>query len=161
MHVHLYFAVLEFSTWVIIWSILTWSTQCSPSQEQGLGWVLDRWFWMMIIYGLQVSIRYIHASNGDLLWWLVLFLWLSAFTGFIIIMVLTWMGPLMYLCDGHIRCEYSFLVHLDILCPLLQLVFSFGQLQERYGSFKNFATDWPWGIKNRTQHNYWLDILGF
>ena len=49
-------------------------------------------------------------------------------------MVLTWMGPLMYLCDGHIVYEYSFLVNLDILSPLVQLVFSFGQLQDRYGS---------------------------
>ena len=80
---------------------------------------------MMIIYGLQVSIRHIHASN-DLLLWLVLFLRLSAFTGFIIIMVLTWMGFLMYLCDGHIVYEYSSLVDLDILSPLVQLLFSFG-----------------------------------
>ena len=59
-------------------------------------------------------------------------LWLSAFTGFIIIiiiiiiMVLTWMGPLMYLYDGHIVYEYSFHVYLDILSPLVQLVFIFG-----------------------------------
>ena len=29
-------------------------------------------------------------------------------------MVLTWMQPLMYLCDGHIVYECSFLVDLDI-----------------------------------------------
>ena len=103
--------------------------------------------WMMIIYGLQLSIRHIHVSDGDLLWWLVLFLWLSTFTSFIIIMVLTWIGSLMYLCDGHIGCEYSFLVGLDILSPLGQLVFSFGQLQEIYGSFEHFTTDLPWEIK--------------
>ena len=80
---------------------------------------------MMIIYGLQMSIRHIHASDGGLLWWLVLFLWLSTFTGFIIFIVLTWMGPLMYLYDGHVVYEYSFLVDLDILSPLVQLVFSF------------------------------------
>ena len=31
--------------------------------------------------------------------------------------------------------EYSFLVDLDILSPLVQLVFSFRQEQDRYGSF--------------------------
>ena len=62
---------------------------------------------MMIIYGLSVYIRHIHASDDDLSWCLVLFLSLSTFTGFIIIMVLTWMGPLMYLRDGHIVYEYS------------------------------------------------------
>ena len=81
---------------------------------------------MMIIYGLQVFTRHIHDSDGDLLWWIVLFLWLSAFTGFIIIIVvLTLMGPLMYLCDGQMVYEYSFLVDLDISSPLVKLVFSF------------------------------------
>ena len=105
---------------------------------------------MMIIYGLQVSIRHIHASN-DLLLWLVLFLRLSAFTGFIIIMVLTWMGPLMYLCDGHIVSEYSFLVDLDILSPLVYLVFSFEQLQDRYGSLGLLAKDLTWENEDKTQ----------
>ena len=50
-------------------------------------------------------------------------------------MVLTWMGAVMYLCDGHVVYEYSFLVDLDILSPLVQPVFSFGQLQVRYKSF--------------------------
>ena len=143
MHVHLNFAVFEFSIWFIIWSVLTWSTQCWPSQEQGLGWVLDRWLLMMITHGLSMSIRHIHALDDDLLWCPVLFLWLSAFTGFIIIMVLTWMGPLMYLCDGHIVYKYSFLVNLDILSPLVQLGFSIGHLQERYGSFTHFVADFP------------------
>ena len=89
---------------------------------------------MMIIYGLLVSNRHIHASDDDLSWWLVLFLWLSSFTTFIIIIVLTLMGPLMYLYDGHIVYEYSFLVDLSILSPLVQLVFSFRQVQDRYGS---------------------------
>ena len=62
-------------------------------------------------------------------------------------MVLTWMGPLMYLYDGHIVYEYSFLVDLDILSPLVQLVFSFRQLLARYGFFNLFATDLLWEIK--------------
>ena len=57
------------------------------------------------------------------------------------------MGPLMYLCDGHMVYEYSFLVDLDILSPLVQLVFSFGQLHERYGSFRHFVADLPSEIK--------------
>ena len=80
---------------------------------------------MIIIYGLQVSIRHIHAPDGDLLWWLVLFLWLSTFIGFIIFIVLTWIRTLMYFCDELMGYEYSFLVDLDILSPLVQLVFSF------------------------------------
>ena len=51
---------------------------------------------------------------------------INGFIIIIIIMVLTWMEPLMYLYDGHIVYEYSFLVDLDILSPLVQLVFSFG-----------------------------------
>ena len=43
------------------------------------------------------------------------------------------------LCDGHMVYEYSFLVDLDILSPLVQLVFSFGQLHARYGSLGLFA----------------------
>ena len=74
---------------------------------------------MMIIYGMQVFIRHIHALDGDFLWRLVLFLWLSTFTGFIIITVPTWIGPLMYFCDGLTVYEYSFLVDLDILSPLV------------------------------------------
>ena len=54
----------------------------------------------------------------------------------------------MYLCDGHIVYEYSFLVDLAILSPLVQLVFNFGQLQDIYGSFGLFAADLPWEIKN-------------
>ena len=56
----------------------------------------------------------------------------------------------MYLCDGHIVYEYSFLVDLDILSPLVQMVFIIGQLQERYGSFRHFAADLPWEIRNKT-----------
>ena len=151
MHVYLYFAVLEFSTWVIIWSGLTWSTQYWSNHEQDPGWVIDRHLWLMIIYGLHVSIRHIHASDGDLLWWLVLFLWLSTFTGFIISIVLTWMGPLMYFCDGLMGYEYSFLVDLDILNPLVQLVFSFGRAQDRYGSLVFLAADLPGKNGNKTQ----------
>ena len=58
-------------------------------------------------------------------------------------MVLTWMGPLMYLGDGHMVYEYSFLVELDILSPLVQLVFSFEQLQDRYGFLGIFAAVLP------------------
>ena len=58
-------------------------------------------------------------------------------------MVLTWMGPLMYLYYEPIVYEYSFLVDLDILSLLVQLVFSFEQLQERYGSFGHFVADLP------------------
>ena len=63
-------------------------------------------------------------------------------------------GALMYLCDGHILYGYSFLVDLDILSTLVQLVFSFGKLQEIYGSFRNFATDLPRENKNKTQCKY-------
>ena len=64
-------------------------------------------------------------------------------------MVLTWMGPLMYLCDGHTVYEYLFLV--DILSPLVQLVFNFGQLQGKYGSLGIFAANLPWENENKTQ----------
>ena len=64
-------------------------------------------------------------------------------------MVLTWMGPLMYLCDGHIVYEYSFLVDLNILSPLMQLIFSFGKLQDRHGSLGLFAADLPWEDENK------------
>ena len=77
----------------------------------------------------------------------MLFLCLSAFTGFIIFIVLTWMGPLMYLYDGHVVYEYSFLVDLYIMNSLVQVVSSFGQLQKRYGSFKYFAMNLPLQIK--------------
>ena len=61
------------------------------------------------------------------------------------------MGPLMYLCDGHMVNEYSFLVDLDILSPLVQLVFSFRQLQDRYGSLGLLAADLPWKNGNKAQ----------
>ena len=48
-------------------------------------------------------------------------------------------SPLTYLCDGHMVYEYSFLVDLDILSPLVQLVFSFRQLHDIYGSSWPFA----------------------
>ena len=38
------------------------------------------------------------------------------------------------LCDEHMVYEYLFLVDLDILSLLVQLVFSFGQVQDKYGS---------------------------
>ena len=57
------------------------------------------------------------------------------------------MGPLMYLCDGNMVYEYSFLVDLDIMSPLVQLVFGFGQLQERYGYLRHFAVVWLWEMK--------------
>ena len=41
----------------------------------------------------------------------------------------------MYISDGLMVYEYSFLVDLDILSPLMQLVSSFRQAQDRYGSF--------------------------
>ena len=41
----------------------------------------------------------------------------------------------MYICDGLMVYEYSFLVDLDILSLLVQLVFSFRQEHDRYGSF--------------------------
>ena len=61
------------------------------------------------------------------------------------------MGPLMYLCDGHMVYEYSFLVEFDILCPLVQLVFSFKQLQDKYGSLGLLAADLPGENENKTQ----------
>ena len=82
------------------------------------------WWWMIIIYGISVSIIHILSSNDDLSWRLMLLLWLSTFIGFIIIIILTWMGPLMYIYDGHMVYEYSFLVDLDILSPLMHSVFS-------------------------------------
>ena len=60
------------------------------------------------------------------------------------------MGPLMYLCDRHMVYEYSFLVDLDILSPLVRLVFSFGQLQGRYGSLGHFVEDLPWENEDKT-----------
>ena len=56
----------------------------------GLQWL------MLIIYGLSVSIRCIHALDGDLLLCLAIFLWLLVFKGLviIIIIILAWMGLL-------------------------------------------------------------------
>ena len=49
--------------------------------------------------------------------------------------------------------EYSFLVDLDILSLLVRSVFSVGQLQERYGSFRQFVAVWPWEIKIKCIEN--------
>ena len=73
------------------------------------------------------------------------------FIGFIIFIVLTWMGPLMYFCDGLMGYEYSFLVDLDILSPLVQLVFSFRRARERYGSLGFLAEDFPRKNGNKAQ----------
>ena len=61
------------------------------------------------------------------------------------------MGPLMYPCDGHMVYEYSFIVDLDILSPLVQQVFRFRQLQERYGSLGLFAAVLSRENENKTQ----------
>ena len=53
------------------------------------------------------------------------------------------MGPLMYFYDGHMVYKYSFLVDFGILSPLVQLVFNFRQLQDKYGSLGLFAADLP------------------
>ena len=66
-------------------------------------------------------------------------------------MVLTWMGLMMYLCDGHSVYDYSFLVYLDILSPLVQLVFSFRRARERYGSLGFLAEDFPGKNGNKAQ----------
>ena len=57
----------------------------------------------------------------------------------------------MYLCDGHIVYEHSFLIDLDILSPLVQLVFSFRQLQDIYGSLGLSTTVLPGENENKTQ----------
>ena len=61
------------------------------------------------------------------------------------------MGYVIYLCDGHMVYEYSFLVDLDNLSPLVQLVFNFGQLQDKYGSLGLFAAVLPGENENKTQ----------
>ena len=66
-------------------------------------------------------------------------------------MVLTWMGPLMYLYDEHIVYEYSFLVDLDFLSPLMQLVFNFRKLQDIYGSLGLFAAVFLRENENKTK----------
>ena len=57
----------------------------------------------------------------------------------------------MYLCDGHMVYEYSFLVDLDILSPLVQLVFSFRQLHDIYGSSWPFAAVLLGENENKTE----------
>ena len=57
----------------------------------------------------------------------------------------------MYISDGLMVYEYSFLVDLDILSPLVQLVFSFRQLQDIYGSLGLLAIDLPRENENKTQ----------
>ena len=42
-------------------------------------------------------------------------------------------GPFDISLDGHMVYEYSFLVELDILCPLVRLVFSLGTSTACYG----------------------------
>ena len=119
-----YFVISEFSIWVIIWSFLIWSSQFD--QVSNKFW--DE-FWTMIICGLLVPIRHIHASDDGYWWWLMLFSWSSTFKGFIIIFILTWMGPLTYIVYGHMVYGYSFLVELDILIPLVNSVFQFHALK--------------------------------
>ena len=70
---------------------------------------------------------------------------------FIIFIVLTWMGPLMYFCDGLMGCEYSFLVDLDTLRPLVQLVFIFRRAQDRYAYLGFLAADLPGKNGNKAQ----------
>ena len=65
--------------------------------------------------------------------------------------VLTWMGPLMYFCDGLMGYEYSFLVDLDILSPLMPLVFSFRRARDRYGFLGFLAADLPGKNGNKAQ----------
>ena len=57
----------------------------------------------------------------------------------------------MYICDGLMVSEHSFLVDLDILSLLVQLVFRFGQLQDKYGSLGPFAIVLPRENENKTQ----------
>ena len=47
--------------------------------------------------------------------------------------------------------EYSFLVDLDILSPLVQLVFSFRRAQDRYGSLGFLAANLPGKNGNKAQ----------
>ena len=148
MHIHFVLCSIRVFIWVIILIILdlvnpAWPRLPVVGSEMRFG----RWLWMMIICGLSVSIRHIHALVCGLLWWLVLVSWLSTFEGFIIIIVLTWMGPLTYIFYGHMVYWYSFLMDLDIISSLIQPVFGFGNLQMRYGWFYQFATVWPWKTK--------------
>ena len=61
------------------------------------------------------------------------------------------MGPLMYLCDGHMAYEYSFLVYLEILILLVLLVFRFKQLHDIYGSIGLLVAYFPGENENKTQ----------
>ena len=61
------------------------------------------------------------------------------------------MDPLTYLFYGHMVYEHSILVDLDIMSPLVQLVFCFMQLQGRYGSLGLFAAVLPGENENKTQ----------
>ena len=122
----------------------SWLDQLSLTKSTtGSMMIFGRWLWMMIICGLSVSIRYIHALDDVLLWWLMLLLWLSTFIGFIIIIILTWMGPLLYFFYGHMVYGYSFLVDLDSLSPLVHSVFSFRHLYLIYGPVHHFAAVLP------------------
>ena len=121
-----------------------WPEQLSLTKlATGLGMSFGLWLWMMIICGLSMSVRHIHASDDGLSWWLVLLLWLSTFTGFIIIIILPWMEPLMYIFYGHMVYKYSFLVVFKILSPLMHSIFSFGHLYWIHGSIYQFVAVWP------------------
>ena len=61
----------------------------------------------------------------------------------IIIIILTWMGPLTYILDGEMVYGYSFLVDLDIPSPLMHSVFSFRNLHWIYASIYQFVVVWP------------------
>ena len=69
------------------------------------------------------------------------------------------MGYVIYLCDGHMVYEYSFLVDLDNLSPLVQLVFNFRQLQDICGSLGLFATSLPKENENKAQKKIYV-LLG-
>ena len=57
----------------------------------------------------------------------------------------------MYISVGLMVYEYSFLADLDILSPLVQLVFSFKKAQDGYGSLSLLAADLPRENENKTQ----------
>ena len=120
-----------------------------------------RYMYMVDYYLCYTSV---HFTYSYFIWWFVMMaciiFMIINITGFIIIIVRTLMEPLMYLCDGHMVYEYSFLVDLDILSPLVQLVFSFRKWQDRYGSLGFLVVDLPGENGNKAQWRKNQVLLG-
>ena len=78
----------------------------------------DDYVWSTSVHLIYSCFRWWFAMMACIIFMIIS---INGFIIIIIIMVLTWMEPLMYFFDGNIMYDYWFLVDLDILNPLVQL----------------------------------------